>query len=555
MLFLPLFPLAAAIPASKFALHESRPSAPEGFVSRGIAPPSEDITLRFALTPKDIVGLEDKLLSISTPGSPDFRKWLSAAEVKSFTQPSSETTAAFSAFAASNNLAFTSSESGEWASITLPVAQANALFAADFQFFALESSSAEELETSTETITRTLSISLPAELVGHVDVIHPSTQFIAQPRLQPPPEIFRRKLRKRVDASCDTTTTEGVITPKCLQDLYGIPAAPATHSAGKNRIVVTGFEEQWMQETDLTASTAFVLVRPDIPASAGFTLLTTANGTNPQGPGLARGESTLDVEYTVGVATGIESIFLSVGGEFNETALLDAITFLEAMDDEELPTVMSNSYGTGEEFFGKTLATAASTAASSDAHPAPAPSPASSPPAAPGSPPSGAPPASLPTSTHSTSPAAPSPPSFPPPSYQSPHVAAFLATVPTSLDGLFPRTGRAHPDVSAQAWAYRIVQDGQPDTIGGTSAATPAVASIIALINDALLARGKPVLGFLNPWMYTNADAFDDVTVGHNAGFWCDPGVTPAFDAVEGWDALTGLGTPQYERMLAAALA
>jgi subtilase family serine protease len=76
--------------------------------------------------------------------------------------------------------------------------------------------------------------------------------------------------------------------------------------------------------------------------------------------------------------------------------------------------------------------------------------------------------------------------------------------------------------------------------INGTSAATPTAASVITLINDALLAAGKPVLGFLNPWIYSTANSsFTDVTNGSAIG--CN---TTGFPATKGWDAVTGFGTP-----------
>jgi tripeptidyl-peptidase-1 len=39
------------------------------------------ITLRVALTSGNVAGLEEKLKSIATPGSSDFRQWLSMEEV------------------------------------------------------------------------------------------------------------------------------------------------------------------------------------------------------------------------------------------------------------------------------------------------------------------------------------------------------------------------------------------------------------------------------------------------------------------------------------------
>ncbi|KAJ7494890.1 hypothetical protein FB451DRAFT_1019723, partial [Mycena latifolia] len=52
-----------------------------------------------------------------------------------------------------------------------------------------------------------------------------------------------------------------------------------------------------------------------------------------------------------------------------------------------------------------------------------------------------------------------------------------------------------------------------------TSTFAPTVATIIALINDRLLAAGMPVLGFLNPWIYTCAK--NALTVITNSDFVC----------------------------------
>jgi len=64
------------------------------------------------------------------------------------------------------------------------------------------------------------------------------------------------------------------------------------------------------------------------------------------------------------------------------------------------------------------------------------------------------------------------------------------------------------------------------------------------------LAAGKPALGFLNPFIYKNPDAFFDVTSGTNS----DSKVY-GFTAVKGWDAATGFGTPNYEALAKAAMA
>jgi len=71
------------------------------------------------------------------------------------------------------------------------------------------------------------------------------------------------------------------------------------------------------------------------------------------------------------------------------------------------------------------------------------------------------------------------------------------------------------------------------------------VAGIISLLNDYLISRDKAPLGWLNPWLYGTASAgFNDITSGSNPG--CD---TEGFTAIVGWDPVTGLGTPNFDKL------
>lgn len=129
---------------------------------------------------------------------------------------------------------------------------------------------------------------------------------------------------------------------------------------------------------------------------------------------------------------------------------------------------------------------------------------------------------------------------FPQPSYQRKDVNSYLEALGTQHEGLYNRLGRAIPDVSAMAYHFTVLWNGTGHMQDGTSASTPTVASIIALVNDALLADGRPPLGFLNPWIYsTGYMGFNDVTWGSNLG--CN---TTGFPATKGWDAATGFGSP-----------
>src|SRR6202167_5941886 len=114
------------------------------------------------------------------------------------------------------------------------------------------------------------------------------------------------------------------------------------------------------------------------------------------------------------------------------------------------------------------------------------------------------------------------------------------AGVPKAPNGF---VGRGVPDVAGDAdpeSGYNVLVDGQQTVIGGTSAVAPLWAGLLARINQSL---GKNV-GYLNPLLYTkNVEAtLHDVTVGNNGTYSAGPG----------WDACTGLGTPDGAALLAA---
>ncbi len=120
---------------------------------------------------------------------------------------------------------------------------------------------------------------------------------------------------------------------------------------------------------------------------------------------------------------------------------------------------------------------------------------------------------------------------FPMPSWQS------SAGVPTRSGG---GTGRGVPDVAGNAdpqTGYNIRVDGNTMVIGGTSAVAPLWAALACRLSQAV---GKP-LGLMQTALYKAAKAgkattgFHDITGGNNG----------AYKAGAGWDACTGLGTPQ----------
>ncbi|CEJ55182.1 hypothetical protein PMG11_01453 [Penicillium brasilianum] len=111
--------------------------------------------------------------------------------------------------------------------------------------------------------------------------------------------------------------------------------------------------------------------------------------------------------------------------------------------------------------------------------------------------------------------------------------------------GLYNRLGRGYPDVAAVADNIALWYKAKFGHTGGTSASTPIFAAIINRIIDERLAIGKGPLGFLNSVLYDNEWVLNDIVNGSNPG--CG---TEGFRAAVGWDPVTGLGTPDYEKML-----
>ncbi|UUE97746.1 S53 family peptidase [Xanthomonas hortorum pv. pelargonii] len=99
---------------------------------------------------------------------------------------------------------------------------------------------------------------------------------------------------------------------------------------------------------------------------------------------------------------------------------------------------------------------------------------------------------------------------------------------------------RGVPDVAANADAqtgYYLHINGQPAVMGGTSAAAPLWAALLARI----YAVNHDQPSFVVPRLYGQPDAFRDIVDGDNGGF----------RASAGWDANTGLGVPDGARLTA----
>jgi kumamolisin len=102
-----------------------------------------------------------------------------------------------------------------------------------------------------------------------------------------------------------------------------------------------------------------------------------------------------------------------------------------------------------------------------------------------------------------------------------------------------PAAGRGVPDVAANAdpaSGYKIYVDGRAGVVGGTSAVAPLWAALVCRLAEL---SGKP-LGLVQSTLYSGVAAgvaqrgLHDITSGTNGAYAAGPG----------WDACTGLGSP-----------
>mmetsp|Transcript_938 Transcript_938/g.1244 ORF Transcript_938/g.1244 Transcript_938/m.1244 type:complete len:227 (-) Transcript_938:385-1065(-) len=130
---------------------------------------------------------------------------------------------------------------------------------------------------------------------------------------------------------------------------------------------------------------------------------------------------------------------------------------------------------------------------------------------------------------------------------------------------MFASLWRGYPDVSLLGHNYGIVMDSYLYAVDGTSASAPVMAAFVSLVNAQRLKLGKPLMGFINPFIYQYASSFTiDITSGDNrcsamsTSWWswypthncCKEG----FNATTGWDPVTGLGSINFDKFSSTAL-
>ncbi|KAH9174031.1 subtilisin-like protein [Lactarius sanguifluus] len=534
-------------------------AVPANWETLGCPSAGTTIDLYIALNPHQETALIDALYEVSDPKHPRYGVHLSKEQVAELVRPHPDTLELVTSWLAHHGVrpsSISTTHGGAWLTVSnVHVSRANEMLGASYQLY-------RHSEVN-DTIIRTVSYSLPDVLHAHIQAVAPTTYFASTRTLRQTPR--RRSvgvaaaLAEAEAASGNPVTVlsgrAGDVTPSELRWLYKTFAYVPT-AADRNALGVLGYQKEYPSETDLTMfMTKF---RSDVqpPSLATFTVeLVNGGRYNPDNPGI---EANMDVQSAMAMAYPTPIIFYSTGGSerwsANGSEPLPGDADLESLDyllkKTVIPQTISISYGTYERNIGtrgvSVLLPTGDDGVGEDCKGE-----------------SGNVrfvtefPASCPylttvggTTDYDPEVAAPLSGGgfsdyFPRPVYQDVAVSAFLERQGTQYSGLYNPEGRGIPDIAAQALDLPIFLRNAGMFVEGTSYSAPTVAGIISLLNDYLITNGRPPLGFLNIRLYDDGFAgLNDITSGSNPGCGTD-----GFSAVPGWDPVTGLGTPDFEKL------
>lgn len=531
---------------------------------------------------------------VSDPDHSRYGQHLKAHEVHNLVQPGDTTTALVHEWLSDNGVDVSDlnySPAKDWIIVTLPVSDIERMLSTKYSVYRHEDGSE---------LVRTPEWSLPVHLHDHIDTVQPTNSwFRAKPKASgvKVKQFFTEQpaLKYYTNASVSDVCVADAVTPTCIRTLYET-IDYQTQSEGTNSMGLCDYLNETNNRND--TYTMLAKYRPEAKEGAyQFKFDSIANGTTAQNYTAAAlqkqtgVEGNLDVQNMISVAWPTKLVAYTVGG--SPPFIPDAntrsntnepyLTWLSSVlsePDEYIARVISTSYGDDEQSVPLSYATRVCKDlaqlgargvslfyASGDNGVGPSGKCVSNDgknssmflPAFPSSCP-------YVTAVGATGNFTPEIVAyiasenyasgggfsnyFARPAYQHAVVKKYIASLDGKYAAYYNSSGRAYPDVAAQGLDDVIVWNNKFGSVGGTSAASPTFAAVIALVNDALLASGKSTLGFINPWLYKKGHtAFTDITIGSAVGC-AEIADGLGFPAQEGWDPVTGWGTPLFKSIL-----
>lgn len=527
----------------------------------------EEIEVTFVVKtcPMRRAALEEKFWSVSTPSSRDYKKFMSVEEVAEFLHPVPTDGEQLSAQAVIEHLKSTTGllrsephmdRTRDLVTVRMDAQKAESFFQTELYSFKHKKSPVMLIRAGAPYF-------LPEELAQHVSFVE---KLVRLPYVRQPKVLSDGSLRSVSDAddefnSCDVATCKEATTPDVLKTRYQLPTLDSAQPS--NGMACAEFQFQGLDDEDLSnfATTCGVdHVEVDKTIGAGGSVM----------PGV---EALLDIEYIEAVAAPIN---LTVINSIS-FSLYDWMSSVN--NDPDAAYVQSVSYGNDEiqqesteymydcntQFMKAGTRGISVLFASGDQgvwgrsghtgnvfHPD---FPGASPYITTVGGTDFAEKSTMGDETTWVDGGGGFSNTFGIPDYQADAVQGYFDSgVDLPDSSYYNATGRGYPDVAALAGqqnGYCVAARGSYLKVGGTSAACPVFAGVVAMINDELIAAGKPQMGFLNPWIYSVAapgNGFFDVTTGTN-----NANIGAGFTATSGWDPATGFGTPNYPVLLELA--
>lgn len=340
------------------ALHNQLASVPAGWTVTGTPSSTAELNLQIALKQQNIDLLETKLASVSTPGSTDYGKYMTADEVDFLFGASSTSKEAVESWLKSEGITkFTTVGDSVWIQTT--VSKANKMLGTEFKTYTDESGTSK---------LRTTEYSLPETLKSHVDLVSPTTYFGKTKAMRSIQTKQANSLAPRALPSvCNTTIVYENVSfpaflPDCLKIIYNLGSYEPEASSG-SKIAFGNFLNESASFSDLALFEQYL----GIPSqNFSVVLVNPADGATdlPQPPPLADdGEANLDVQNIVSLSHPLPvTAYITAGsppyfpdpvepaGTPNENEpYLQYYEFLLAQKSKDVPQVITNSYGDEEQ--------------------------------------------------------------------------------------------------------------------------------------------------------------------------------------------------------------
>lgn len=316
------------------------------------------------------------VLDVSTPGHPSYGQHLDSDSSRAFLRPNASSIASVRRWLEAYGVEVWFEDDGSGPTdVLVSTEQAEALLNTKYSLFRNEHG---------REIIRTLEYSVPKHLAGIIQTIHPTTRFEG-PEGQRLPTLPTKSNMQRMSPAKATMVDDALqdlaiphtshpqtcnasITPDCLRDLYGLGTLTSLMTSNYS-LGISGFLNQFARWSDWgTFADSYA---PWIQKGSNFSVVMLNGGVNPQNDFKNHSlEASLDIQYAMALAPNIPTVYYSTPGrgplvpEIEQPSLshnsnepyLDQLTYLIDLPDEELPKVLSYSYGENEQSVPKDYA-------------------------------------------------------------------------------------------------------------------------------------------------------------------------------------------------------